>query len=159
MEHERLDGHLVKENIRMMIGIAIKHRKVMQYHLKKTGLYQAQHRLLMEISRNQHASQKELARLMGVSTAAIAVSLKKLEKGGYILKEVDEADNRLNQISITEKGNRVVEQSKQIFDSIGQRLFEGFMEEEAHTLSGLLKRLDSNLTVMEDEFKLRKRKG
>jgi Mn-dependent DtxR family transcriptional regulator len=37
---------------------------------------------------------------MDVSAATIAVSLKKLEKGGYINKVMDEGDNRLNQITM-----------------------------------------------------------
>ena len=72
----------------------------------------------MEISRNPNASQNDIARQMDISAATVAVALKKLESGGYISKEVDEEDNRLNKITITEKGNKVVEQSKQIFEMI-----------------------------------------
>ena len=145
-----------KEIIHQLINFAMKHRKIMQYYLDETGVYHAQHRLLMEISRNPSASQKDIARSMDVSAATIAVSLKKLEKGGYIKKEMDEGDNRLNQITITEKGNRVVEQSKQIFDSIDRMVFEGFNEAEKSSLLVLLQKLNSNLVKMEDEIKLKK---
>ena len=145
-----------KEIIHQLINFAMKHRKIMQYYLDETGVYHAQHRLLMEISRNPSASQKDIARSMDVSAATIAVSLKKLEKGGYIKKEMDEVDNRLNQITITEKGNRVVEQSKQIFDSIDRMVFEGFNEAEKSSLLVLLQKLNSNLVKMEDEIRLKK---
>ena len=69
---------------------------------------------------------------------------------------MDRGDNRLNQITITEKGNRIVEQSKQIFDSTDQKLFEGFTEEEKYTLSALLQKLDANLIRMEEEIKPQK---
>jgi len=134
----------------------MKHRKIMQSYLDETGVYQAQHKLLMEISKNQNTSQKDIAASMDISPAAIAVSLKKLEKGGYINKEMDEGDNRLNQITITEKGNKVVEQSKQIFDFTDRKVLEGFTEEEKLTLSVLLKKLDANLVRMENEIKLKK---
>lgn len=134
----------------------MKHRKIMQNYLDETGVYQAQHRLLMEISHNPNASQNDIARLMDVSAATIAVSLKKLEKEGYINKEMDESDNRLNKITITEKGNRVVEQSRQIFESTDQKVFKGFTEEEKSTLFVLLKKLNANLVRMEDEIKLKK---
>ena len=49
--------------------------------------------------------------MYGVSGATMAVSLKKLEKGGYINRLVDQHDNRCNQICITEKGREVVEES------------------------------------------------
>ena len=61
-----------------------RHRKILEQELNFTGVYRSQHQLLMFIADNPNVSQKELARLYGVSTATIAVSLKKLEQGGYI---------------------------------------------------------------------------
>jgi MarR family. len=113
----------------------------MQCYLDETGVYHSQHRLLMVISHNPDASQNDIAKSMDISAAAVAVSLKKLEKRGYIKREMVKEDNRLNKIIITEKGNKVVEQSKQIFDYADQKVFEGLTEEEKHTLSGLLKNL------------------
>ena len=52
----------------------------MQNYLDETGVYQSQHRLLMEISRNPNASQKDIARIMDVSAATVAVSLKNLKR-------------------------------------------------------------------------------
>lgn len=140
--------------IHQLIGFAMKHRKIMQNLLDETGVYQAQHRLLMQISRNQNASQKDIADSMGISTATIAVSLKKLEKGGYINKVMDEGDNRFNQITITEKGKEVVKQSIQIFETTDQRIFAGLSDEEKATLSSLLQKLDTNLNSLEEEIKL-----
>jgi len=145
-----------KEIIFQLINFAVKHRKIMQNYLDETGVYQAQHRLLMEISHNPSVSQKDIANSMGVSAASIAVSLKKLKKGGYINKEIDEGDNRLNQITITEKGKEVVEQSKKIFDLADRKVFEGFTEEEKSTLFILLRKLDANLAKMEEEIEIKK---
>jgi len=145
-----------KKIIHQLINFAVKHRRIMQNYLDKTGVYHAQHRLLMEISRNPNASQKDIARSMDVSASTVAVSLKKLEKGGYINKEMDEGDNRLNKITITEKGNKVVEQSKQIFDSVDRQVFAGFTDEEKTTLLVLLQKLNANLVRMEDEIRFEK---
>ena len=128
----------------------------MQSYLDETGVYHSQHRLLIKIAHTPNASQKDIAESMDVSAATIAVSLKKLEKGGYIKKEIAEGDNRLNQITITEKGKKVVEQSKQIFGLTDQKVFEGFTEEEKLTLFVLLKKLNANLNKMENEIKLKK---
>ncbi|NLC43201.1 MAG: MarR family transcriptional regulator [Clostridiales bacterium] len=134
--------------IHQVIHYAKKHRTVMQSYLDETGVYQAQHRLLMIISRRPNLSQIKLAEVMEVSTATIAVSLKKLEKAGLITKTMDETDNRLNRIVITDIGNQVVEQSKQIFQSTEKKIFEGFTEEEKSTLSELMERLHTNLSEM-----------
>jgi len=138
--------------MRQLIFVNKKHWKIMQKFLDATGVYQAQHHLLMMLERMQFVSQKEIAKTMEVSTATIAVSLKKLESGGYIKKVIDESDNRLNQITITEKGARVVEESKMIFDSTDRESFRGFTDEELDQLSYLLKKLDTNLTLMEDKY-------
>ncbi len=145
-----------KKIIHQLIGFVMKHRKIMQNYLDKTGVYHAQHRLLMEISRSPEASQNDIARLMDVSAATVAVSLKKLEKRGYIKREIVQEDNRLNKIIVTEKGNKVVEQSKQIFDLADGKIFEGFTEEEKYSLSVLLQKLDANLADMENEIKMGK---
>ncbi|HHW00095.1 MAG TPA: MarR family transcriptional regulator [Clostridiaceae bacterium] len=142
-----------KAIIHQLIYFAIKHRKIMQSYLNETGVYQAQHRLLMEISHNPNASQNDIACSMNISPATVAVSLKKLEKGGYINRAIVEEDNRINKINITEKGKKVVEQSKQIFESADRKVLEGFTEEEKQTLFILLKKLNSNLDRMEKEIK------
>lgn len=142
--------------IYQLISFAMKHRKIMQSYLDETGVYQAQHHLLMEIAHNPNASQNDIAKSMDVSAATVAVSLKKLEKGRYIKREADEEDNRLNKITITEKGNRVVEQSRQIFNMTDRMVLEGITEEEKLYLSSLLKKLDANLVRMEDEIKQKK---
>jgi len=152
MKNLEENRNLFRDVIRLLIGIAIKHRKIMQHHLQETGIFQAQHRLLMQISRNQFASQKELAESMGVSTATIAVTLKKLERGGYINKIMNSQDNCLNQITITEKGHKVVEQSRKIFESIEKKLFEGVTEEELKSLFSIMKKIDANLNIIESNI-------
>jgi len=156
MEDNNINKISNKKIIYQLINFAMKHKKIMQSYLDETGVYQAQHRLLMEISHNKNVSQNDIARSMDVSPATIAVSLKKLERGGYISKEMDKEDNRFNKITITEKGNKVIEQSKKIFDSVDKKVFEGFTEEEKYTLHILLKKLDDNLVKIEDELKLKK---
>jgi DNA-binding MarR family transcriptional regulator len=153
MDNDKISN---KKVIYQLISFAMKHRKVMQNYLDETGVYQAQHHLLMRIAHNPNASQNDIAKSMDVSAATVAVSLKKLEKGGYIRREMDEEDNRLNKITITGKGNRVVEQSRQIFESADKRVFEGLTQDEKNTLSALLTKLDANLSRMEDEIKLQK---
>lgn len=145
-----------KDIIHQIINCSLKHRRIMQNYLDATGVFHAQHRLLMEIARNPNVSQNDIAKIMDVSAATIAVSLKKLEKGGYITREMVEADNRLNKLSMTAKGNKIVNQSKEIFALVDDRIFTGFTEEEKITLAALLQKLDNNIIIMEEEIKDKK---
>ena len=112
----------------------------------QNGLYRSQHQLLMYISDHPNQSQKEIARLNRISPATAAVTLKKLEKGGYIHRVADDRDNRCNQICLTEKGKLVVEYSIRYFSQVQQRMFAGFTEEERTRLTGDLERIKKNLT-------------
>ncbi|MEG7531564.1 MAG: helix-turn-helix domain-containing protein, partial [Hungatella sp.] len=67
--------------VQKYIRVTRMHRSVMERCLHVTGVYRSQHQILMYVMDNPNASQKEIAKLYGVSTATIAVSLKKLEKG------------------------------------------------------------------------------
>ncbi|MCI8453066.1 MAG: MarR family transcriptional regulator [Lachnospiraceae bacterium] len=121
------------------------HRSVLERLLNKTGVHRSQHQLLMCLSWNPDISQKKLAALYHVSTAAIAVSLKKLEKGGYIKRAVDTEDNRYNRIRLTAKGHSVVESSHTLFFEVEERMFAGFAGEEKERFLSYLQRLSDNL--------------
>ena len=122
-----------------------RHRKVLEQELNSTGVYRSQHQILMYVADNPEVSQKELARLYGVSAATIAVSLKKLEQGGYIERKVDKKDNRFNQIRITEKGAETVEKSEAIFQELERRMFSGFSKEDFEKMGQFLDRIYDNL--------------
>lgn len=91
------------------------------------------------------ASQKELAKRLEISPAALAVTLRKLESGGYLEKQQVKADGRLNEVTLTECGWRVRELSRETFSAIDAQMFEGFSDEELSVLVGFLERMQSNL--------------
>ena len=131
--------------IEKYIRVTRLHRSVIEHQLEGTGVYRSQHQILMYVSNNPNVSQKDLAKMYGVSGATIAVSLKKLEKCGYIKRMVDQDDNRCNQICITEKGRKVVEESILIFQRLESCMFEGFSEHDMNVLGNLLDRIYGNL--------------
>lgn len=133
--------HLVEKFMRVVRS----QKSVLERQLNNTGVFRSQHQILMYVADNPNASQKEIAKLYGVSSPTIAVSLKKLEKGGYIERIVDEKDNRFNQIRITEKGRTVVSASVRIFRHMENCMFEGFSEEEYKVMGDLLDRMYRNL--------------
>lgn len=132
------------------IHVNHKHKKIMVKLLDSTGVYESQHRLLMHISRHNDYSQKQLADDMKISTPSVAVTLKKLENGGYIERLTDTDDNRYNKINITSKGQEVVEKSMKIFQYSDSAMFTGFDDSELETLSNYLHRISSNLDAVND---------
>jgi len=135
----------------MMIMIFINqlHRKKMERLLEGTGLHRAQHRLLMTLSEGEFESQAELAAVLEISTATVAVSLKKLERDGYIQKTTKKDDSRAKFVSLTEKGEDVVARSREIFTYMDQSVIQGFSEEELVTLRKFLKQMYDNVKEIE----------
>ena len=120
-------------------------RRCIEKKVNHTGVYQSQHRLLMHLNHHPNCSQIEIAREMEISPAAVAVSLKKLESGGYIMRETTESDSRTHRVTITKKGRSVIERSEQMFWETEKAMFEGFSEEEMQSLRQFLERIYENL--------------
>lgn len=132
------------------------HRMYLERELNRSGVFRSQHQMLMYISRFPNASQKDIAEHQHVSTATIAVSLKKLEKGGYIKRAMDEADNRFNQICITPKGKEIVDESVKVFQKVEQSIFDAFTEEELSRFEDFLDRVRLNLEHLFQESDAKK---
>lgn len=133
-----------REIITTLMNTMRLHHKIVERYISDLGIHHGQHHLLMELSKKEWNSQKELADALEVSTATVAVSLKKLENGGYIKRAVIPDDNRYNQLEITEKGREVVKESCKIFESIAEMMFKDFTEQEKETLYLFMKRINKN---------------
>ena len=117
-------------------------------------IYRSQHRLLMHLGKEPDCSQNELAARLDISPAAVAVSLNKLEKGGYIERKTNSDDHRSNRVAITEKGDRMIRSSIRFFEEIDCGMFEGFSQEEMEQFRLFLERAHRNLGKMQAETAL-----
>ena len=128
-----------------------KHKNLFTKMREKTGLGRSAHRLLMILSDHDDTpSQTFLAEKLEISTAAVAVMLKKMEGGGYIRRKTNAEDSRFNAIELTLKGKDIVSASKKDFSAIDTAMLEGFSEEELCTLNGFLDRLQNNIQKIEE---------
>jgi DNA-binding MarR family transcriptional regulator len=142
----------------------IKYLKIMKMHRcildeqgKQTGVYRSQHQILMMLSEHSNVSQKEIAKLLFVSTATIAVSVKKLEKAGYITRIVDKEDNRVNQLCLTQKGKDMVGKSREYFRNVEIKMFQGFSDEDLNYMGQVLDRIYNNLSQIPVEKDMEER--
>lgn len=147
----RLPGEYDKAHavIRQFVRADRLHRQVVEATATaQTGLHRSQHMLLMRLSRGCIPSQKQLAKDLGVSPAAIAVSLKKLETDGYITRDAGTDDSRCNLISLTEKGRDAVTATCNQFARIDHTMVQGFDDAELDALLSALERIEQNLRGM-----------
>ena len=121
------------------------HHAKVESQVSALGLHRSQHGMLLTVNFNSNISQKELAKRMEISPAAVTVTLKKLEAQGFIKRFALERDTRVNNIEVTEKGKDIIKKTGDIFDESDAKTFEGFSDEELDTLLGYLLRISKNL--------------
>lgn len=144
--NEKEKRETLKGVCRLFIHTDRLHRKEVERFAAELGVHRSQHFVLMRIAdAGGSASQKELAKRLEISPAALAVTLKKLESGGYLEKKPTENDSRLNEVMLTDKGWEVRHLSEEKFSRIDEQMFNGFTDEELETLVSFLKRMQSNL--------------
>ena len=128
------------------------HRAAVQTELNAAGLSEVGHPMLVSILQSaqegpdhQCQAQRELADLLHVSPAAVANSLKCLERDGYVHREPWQGDARRNRIILTEKGVQAVEGCREAFQRVSARMMSSFSQEEREQLAQFQRRMLNNL--------------
>ena len=128
------------------------HRSAVHAELNAAGLGEVGHPMLLTMLQSsgtgsptcQCHAQRDLAQQLHISSAAVATSLKSLEKGGYIRREPG-SDARRNHVILTQKGQEAVTVCQNAFASVSQRMLSGFSPEEQEQLLSFRKRMLANL--------------
>ena len=133
--------------MRKLTRVMRRHLAYVNRQIGDLGIHHGQHRMLIQLTNPDisHPSQKELAEILGISPAAVATSLKRLEREGYVSRSMTDEDNRKNEIRITEEGLARVNKSRAIFEATDEALFAGFTPEEINLFTSFLERIDYNL--------------
>lgn len=128
------------------------HRTAVQNELNAAGLSEVGHPMLVSIlqsaqegAERQCQAQRELADLLHVSPAAVANSLKCLERDGYVHREPWQGDARRNRVILTEKGLQAVEGCRDAFRRVSARMLSSFSQEEREQLAQFQRRMLNNL--------------
>ena len=128
------------------------HRAAIQAELLAAGLEEVNHPMLVSLlqcAEEDPAScqaQRDLAQQLYVSPAAVANSLKGLERSGYIRRKPWRDDARCNQVLLTEKGRAAVAGCREAFRRVSRTMLTGFSPEEQALLLAFERRMLQNLT-------------
>lgn len=116
-----------------------------QSQLAEVGLYRGQPPILMLLYKNDGMSQKEMARALNLSPATMTVTLKRMEKAGLVLREMDEHDQRILRVHLSGKGREMCETGESRIGVVTAELLEGFTLEEQQQLNEYLGRIARNM--------------
>lgn len=135
----------LRKLVHELISISVIHRCRITKAALKVGLYFGQPMILEYVIEHDSCTQKEIAKAMHITPASAAVTLKRIEKAGLIVRIADANDSRKNHISVTDKGKIALEEFRKICDATDEDMFRDFSLEERETLHHLLVRLHKNL--------------
>jgi len=123
--------------------------RVYNGRFRATGLNQSQVAALVHLDRVEELSQTDLAARLGMRKAAAGTLIDGLEGKGLVERARSRDDRRLQLVSITDAGRRVVDEVDRMGEVLGTRLRQGISREERAQLVSILQRLRQNLREME----------
>ncbi len=94
---------------------------------------------------DKQITQKSIADTLGVSAAAIAISLRRMANNGLIEKSTAEDDNRFRYVKLSEKGLAMISQCKNLAKNADHNLFTDFSEADQQQFCQYLSRIIANL--------------
>lgn len=109
------------------------------------GLFSGQQDILFLINNNAGITLSELSKELGIAAATASISVKRMEKAGFIIKKTDEDDARLTRLYPTEKAKQAPENIRRKMDMLDEVLKKGMTDEETRLLSDLLDRAIENM--------------
>jgi DNA-binding MarR family transcriptional regulator len=123
--------------------------RVYNSRFRATGLNQSQVAALIHLERIDQLSQSDLARRLGLRKAAAGTLIEGLEGKGLVERSRGRDDRRVQLVSITEAGRRLVDDVDQMAEQLGNDYRQGISREERAQFVATLQRLRANLRVME----------
>lgn len=111
------------------------------------GLTEAQPKILYILRRTDGIIQKDLAELCNIRPSTLTVMLSKMEKQNYIYKEscYVSGKKRAYSIHLTNKGKKKADKLEYIVESLEDKGFTGFTNEEKTILLDMLGRIEENM--------------
>ncbi len=92
------------------------------------------------VATSPHSGIKEIARGLKLSTPTVSVSVRQLEKAGFLKRQPHPIDGRAVQLFLTPQGQALHEQTYAFRRQTFERLLAGLTPEERETLLALLEK-------------------
>lgn len=139
----------IAELVHYFIDTDRMHRTLVEERIGALKLHRSQHMMLRCIEKcDEPPTQRTLANMLGISAATVAVTVKKLESEGYILRRESETDSRANCLSLTDKGREILLRARDVFLTVDNGMFEGMSREELTRFAESLRKIQDNLAAM-----------
>lgn len=142
-----------QDSTRVFRELMCAHRRAHDALFDSMGLREIGQPILMAILSDkkragEKCTQKELSERLRISPSTLTISIKSLEKRGYVRKTTDETDLRRNYIEITEDGMEISNKCRECLIGIDEAMYAGFTQEEKEQAMRLMERMAENLRTL-----------
>ena len=133
-----------------LLGASSAHADASRKAFTELNLTEAQPKILYILRRTNGIVQKELAGICNIRPSTLTVMLTKMEEQGYICKEqcYVSGKKRAYKIYLTKKGKEKADKLEYVIESLENKGFEGFSQNEKNTLLDMLGRIEENMRTM-----------
>jgi DNA-binding MarR family transcriptional regulator len=139
-----------------MIGPRVNHAsKILKRRFNEVvneeGLFWGQQDIIILLKHNSGSTVGQLAEMLDVSAATVSVSVKRMEKSGFVERRADENDARITKLYLTEKGESIPSHIKEKMDLQELFITKGMNSDEIQQFSDLLDKAINNLQEQEGD--------
>lgn len=113
--------------------------------IAQEGLYSGQQDIIFALVENEGITSSKLASSCGVSLPTMSVSIKRMEKAGFILKKPDEKDARIMHLYLTNKAKAVPENIRAKMNELEAVITKGMDRDTALKFAHYLQTAIDNL--------------
>jgi len=129
----------------VLAGVCKLHHARVRSLFEGVGLYRGQPPVLKALAENDGLSHSNLAARLGVTPATISKMIDRMERAGFVTRQMDPDDQRVSRVYLTEQGKAVQTELGRLFRTIEQEVCAGFTLEERVLLRRFLLQMRENL--------------
>ena len=118
---------------------------VLRNRLRGTGVSQVQYRALAHLVAGGAMSQAELADRLFITPATAVRLVDRMERDGWVVREQDMTDARINRVVLTKKAAKTWKEISQGGRAILDKAYRGVKASEIETVKSILERVRRNL--------------
>jgi DNA-binding MarR family transcriptional regulator len=104
---------------------------------------------LFVIVKNPGIKQIDIAHILNVEPPTVAITLKRMEKDGLVVRKVSETDRRALEVYPTEKARKIFEKMEKIKNELEKEVLSVLSDEEVHHLEKSFKKMVDYLSGRE----------
>ena len=113
--------------------------------LQENGIHLGQSRVLIALLRHGKLTQGAIANGLNIKPATVTNQVKKLEAAGLINRMQDTADDRIMNVTLTQKGRAAANFAASVKSKIENEICSGLTQKEINTLRKHLEKMRSIL--------------